>query len=226
MSVSPDAGAAVGRIFALDAHPIVRLGLLRLVEAEDDLEIAGEAGAPGPALAGIEATEPDLVVLDVGLPGHDGLALVRRLREEWPELPVLVLSSLDESVYGARTLRAGARGFVTKREGSGTLLGAIRHVLRGEVYVSDTMKSKLLHEIAGGGPAGASPVESLSDRELQVFRMIGRGTSTRKVAEELELSVKTIETYRENIKRKLELADATELMYRAVEWVQREQVAG
>lgn len=214
------------RVFIVDDHPIVRLGLIRLINAQPELEFAGEAESGPEALEALDGANPGLIIVDLALKGMDGIELIKEIRKRYELLPVLVLSMLDETVYAERALRAGATGYVMKQAATETLLEAIRRVLRGEVYVSESMTSRILRQLATGRSESGSPVEDLSDRELQVFRMIGQGQSTREVAEELKLSIKTIETYRENIKKKLGLSSASELVHRAVEWIQREKAPG
>ncbi len=207
------------RILVVDDHPVVRQGIAKLIEEEPDLTVCGQAEDVREALALLADSKPDMAIVDISLKRSSGLELVKETKARFPELPVLVLSMHDESLFAARALRAGAAGYIMKREASGTLLDAIRQVLGGEIYVSDSIASRILHGFAHGRARGAaSPMELLSDRELEVFQLIGDGMSTRQVAEALYLSVKTIETHREHIKEKLGLKNANELLRHAVHW--------
>ncbi len=211
------------RIFVVDDHPIVRHGLKQLIEQESDLLVCGDAETPAEALKAISSLKPDLAIVDLSLKEGSGLTLIKDLKVRHPKLPILVLSMLDETLYAERVLRAGARGYVTKTGASENLLVAIRRVLDGEIYLSEKIANRMLHKLAGAGVAtDGSVVDVLSDRELEVFQLTGRGLRTRQVAEKLHLSVKTIETYREKIKWKLQLEDAGELLQHAIRWVQSE----
>lgn len=207
------------RIVIVDDHPIIRQGFAQLINQEEDLAVIGEAeDAPG-AVELIEETKPDLALVDLSLKNSNGIELIKDLGKIQPELKVLVISLHDESVYAERALRAGARGFIMKAEATESVMTAIRMVLRGEIYLSEKMRNHLLSSMTGGGSSRAlSPTELLSDRELEVFQAIGRGASTREIAESLCLSVKTIETYKSHLKQKLDLKNSTELMQVAVEW--------
>ena len=168
----------------------------------------------------LERESPDMVIVDIGLKDTSGMELIKDLKIQYPELPVLTLSMYDESIYGERALRAGARGYVMKQEATAKVVTAIRRVLAGEVYVSDGMAAKMVSKLVGGGTRSAgSFADNLSDRELEVFRMIGEGFGTREMAEKLHLSIKTVETYRAHIKDKLGLQDANELLRTAIQWV-------
>ena len=207
----------VTSVMIVDDHPIVRRGLAQVIESEQDLCVCGEAEEPEQAMEVARKQEPDVAVVDIGLARGDGLELVRELRNRLPTVKALVLSLHDEAIYAERALRAGARGYIMKEAGGEEVIKAIRRVMDGEFYLSERMNARFLNRFASGGPAaGAKPVDALTDRELQVFRLIGRGRGTRDVADELGLSVKTIETYRERIKRKLGLRNAVELVQRAV----------
>ena len=210
----------VTSVMIVDDHPIVRRGLAQVIESEQDLCVCGEAEEPEQAMEVARKQEPDVAVVDIGLARGDGLELVRELRNRLPTVKALVLSLHDEAIYAERALRAGARGYIMKEAGGEEVIKAIRRVMDGEFYLSERMNARFLNRFASGGPAaGAKPVDALTDRELQVFRLIGRGRGTRDVADELGLSVKTIETYRERIKRKLGLRNAVELVQRAVLWL-------
>jgi len=207
------------RVYIVDDHPIVRSGLAQLINQEADLHVCGEAADATAALDGIDALKPDVAVVDLSLHGPDGLELVKNLRARHNAVPVVILSMHDESLYAERALRAGARAYLMKQEAPEQVLVALRQVLAGEVYVSHRMASRLLGQMSGARPAaGDSPLTALTDRELEVFRRIGRGHGTRRIAEELRLSVKTVESYRMHIKEKLGLHSAVELVRTAVEW--------
>ncbi|MBA3658595.1 MAG: response regulator transcription factor [Gemmatimonadales bacterium] len=207
------------RVFVVDDHPIVRQGIALLIDQEPDLEVCGEAEEAESGLAAIAASRPDVVVLDISLPGPDGIDFLKTLRATDPALPVLVLSMHDESVYAERAIRAGANGYIMKQEATENVLVALRRILRHEMYVSDRMASAMLRQLASGaGRTGQAPIERLSDRELEVFRLIGGGHGTRKIADELHLSVKTVESYQAHIKEKLALQSSRALVQRAIEW--------
>ena len=207
-------------VLIVDDHPIVRQGLAQLINQEKDLEVCGQAEDAHEAMQAIRQLQPDMVIVDIALKDTSGMELIKDLKVRYPDLPVLTLSMHDEAVYGERALRAGARGYVMKQEATGKVVTAIRRVLSGEVYVSEGMAAKMVSKLVGGGTRTASsPADSLSDRELEVFRMIGEGFGTREMAEKLHLSIKTVETYRAHIKDKLGLQDANELLRTAIQWV-------
>ena len=209
------------RIFIVDDHPMMRQGLTQLIGAEPDLAICGEAENAERALDSIRALKPDLVLADISLPGKNGLELIKDFHVLQPGLPVLVISMHDESLYAERVLRAGGRGYIMKQEGGKKLMQAIRQVLDGKIYVSEKMSADIL-EIFSGRRAGAesSPLEKLTDREFEVFQLLGQGKGTRDIAEKLHLSVKTVEVHRANIKAKLKLKSAPELIHHAVRWTE------
>lgn len=208
-------------ILIVDDHPMLRRGLAALIEAEPGLTVCGEAATRSAALAAIRASPPDLVIVDLVLGDSHGLDLVKDMRAHHPQIPALVLSMHDEAVYAERSLRAGARGYVTKRELDDTLLIAIHRVLAGETYMSAKLQAQLAAKfVAGRTLETASPLDALSDRELEVFRLIGQGQGTRQIAETLHLSIKTIESHREHIKQKLHLESGAELAQRATQWVE------
>ncbi len=208
------------RILIVDDHPIVREALVQQLSREADLVVCAQAANASHALAAVEEHKPDLALVDINLPGRSGLELIRDIRVVMPRLPVLVLSMHDESVFAERVLRAGGRGYVSKEAGGDQLLEAIRCVLGGQIYVSAGVSTRLLDTLSGRHSARTvSPVEQLTDRELEVFRMIGEGYCTREMAEKLHLSIKTVETYRAHIKDKLGLQDAGELLRSAIQWV-------
>ena len=209
-------------IIIVDDHPVVRQGLAQLVNQEEDLEVCGQAEDAHQAMQAIKELGPEMVVVDISLKGTSGMDLIKDIKVQYPDLPVLTLSMHDEAVYAERALRAGARGYIMKQEATERVVTAIRRVLSGDVYVSDRMAAKMVSKLTRGATSSGSPVDCLSDRELEVFRLIGEGHGTRRVAEELHLSVKTIETYRAHIKEKLGLRDANELFRSAIEWVNSE----
>lgn len=208
------------RLLIVDDHPIVRQGLAQLIEQEVDLAVCGEADDVGSALDAIARLQPDLAIVDIMLKSANGIELIKTVRARWQSLPVLVMSMYDESLYAERALRAGALGYIMKEEATDKMLTAIRRVLAGEVYLSDNMVSGILHRLADGKVRLGAPLESLTDRELEVFQWIGRGLGTRQIAERLNVSVKTVETYRAHIKEKLNLNSATEVVRHAVQWTQ------
>jgi DNA-binding NarL/FixJ family response regulator len=218
--MSADLGSRT-RILIVDDHPIVRLGIRQMLAAERDLEVCGEAASADAAREFIERAAPDLAIVDLSLEQGSGLSLIRRLRESVPALPVLVLSMHDEALFAERVLRAGARGYIMKREAITGLVGAIRQVLSGRIYVSEHMAQTVLERLGQEGAAPDNPLATLTDRELEVFDLIGRGLNTAAIAEQLGVSIKTIETYRSNIKTKLNLKDATELIRFAATWAER-----
>ena len=210
-------------VLIVDDHPIVRQGLAQLINQEHDLVVCGQAEDAHEAIRAVRENEPDMVIVDISLKDTSGVELIKDLQVQHPELPILTLSMHDEAVYGERALRAGARGYIMKQEAIEKVVTAIRRVLAGEVYVSDGMAAKMVSKLVGGASKRTgSLVERLSDRELEVFRMLGEGYNTRETAEKLHLSVKTIETYRAHIKDKLALQDASELLRAAIQWVNTE----
>lgn len=214
-------GAGRKRILIADHHSMMRQGLAQLINREPDLLVCGEAGTAAQALSGVAASNPDLVLADFSLPDRNGLELIKDLRAMQPALPVLVVSVHDEALYAERVLRAGGRGYIMKREGGRKLMRAIRQVLSGAIYVSEKMKARILEIFAGGhADAARSPLEHLTDREFEVFHLIGAGKTTREIAAHLHLSIKTVEVHRANIKRKLKLQTGAELVRDAIRWVQ------
>jgi DNA-binding NarL/FixJ family response regulator len=213
-------------VFVVDDHPIVRQGLALLINQEPDLAVCGEAEEMHSALTMIHASRPDILIVDISLHGADGLELLKNIRLTAPRLPVLILSMHDESIYAERALRAGANGYIMKQEATERVLVALRRILGGEIYVSDRIANSMLrHYVRGGHPSEKSSIADLTDRELEVFRLIGDGLGTRQIAEALHLSVKTVESYQAHIKDKLSLRSARELVQHAVEWAMREKTA-
>jgi len=213
-------------VFVVDDHPIVRQGLALLINRESDLVVCGEAEEMQSALSAIQTVRPDILIVDISLNGPDGLELLKNIRLTSPRLPVLILSMHDESIYAERALRAGANGYIMKQEATEKVLVALRRILSGEIYVSDRIANSMLrHYVRGATASGQSSVSDLTDRELEVFRLIGEGQGTRQIAEALHLSVKTVESYQAHIKEKLSLRSARELVQHAVEWNVREKTA-
>lgn len=209
------------RVFLVDDHPLVREHLTALIQREADLEVCGEAADAPTALELISRQSPDLVILDISLKQSNGLELIKDLKQRWPKLPVLVLSMHDEMLYAERSLRAGALGYITKEEATVNVLSAVRKVLGGEVYLSERMAGRVMKRMVSGAKDElGSPLEVLTDRELEVFQMLGRGMGTRQIAEELRLGIKTVESYRARIKEKLQLQDGNQLLQHAIQWVQ------
>ena|ERR1700756_123889 len=207
------------RILVVDDHPIVRQGLALMVNREADLVVCGEAEDATGAMLVVASARPDILIVDISLSGPDGLDLLKNIRTTHPTLPVLILSMHDELIYAERALRAGANGYIMKQEATEKVLVAIRRILNGEIYVSDRVANKLLqHYITGAGTLRNSTISDLSDRELEVFRLIGEGHGTRQIAEELHLSIKTVESYQAHIKEKLSLRSSRELMQHAIQW--------
>ncbi len=207
------------RVLLIDDHPIVRQGLALLIDREADLSVCGEADGAHSAFHAITTLRPDIVVLDISLSGPDGLDVLKEIRTNTANLPVLILSMHDESIYAERAMRAGANGYIMKQEATEKVLVAIRRILLGEVYLSDRLTNSMLRQYAlGVTPMKASPLVNLTDRELEVFRLIGEGNGTRQIAEDLHVSVKTIESYQAHIKEKLGLKNSRELVQHAIEW--------
>jgi DNA-binding NarL/FixJ family response regulator len=206
------------RILIVDDHPVVRRGLRALVQDETDLEICGEAESTEEALQRFEETTPDVIVLDLTLKSGHGLTLIHDIRSKNDTVKILVSSMHDEMLFAERVLRAGAMGYINKQASPEKIIGAIRQIMRGEIYLSSRMANRLLHQSPGDRLPEKSTVERLTDRELQVFQMIGQGLSTKKIAAELSLSHKTVETHREKIKAKLRLKNSTELGRDATRW--------
>lgn len=205
------------KIFLVDDHPLVREWLTNLIEQQADLMVCGETESAPAALSAIIAIKPDLIVADINLKDSSGLELIKDLQEQ-TSTPVLVLSMHDESLYAERAFRAGARGFVNKRESAQKVIDAIRRVLEGKLYVSEKAAEALAAKTIRGQPLNQSRIESLSDRELEVFEKLGQGVGTRQIAEDFHVSVKTVQEYCARIKEKLQLNNATELLREAVRW--------
>jgi DNA-binding NarL/FixJ family response regulator len=210
---------AVRRILIVDDHPIVRQGLRRIMENEDDLMVCGEAETVCDANIAIRELRPDAVVADISLRQGDGIELVREVRAHFPKLPILVLSMHDELIYAERILSAGANGYIMKQAASEQFLVSLRRVLDGGIYVSEAIGTNMIKKIAAGGAyISGNPVDRLSTRELQILHMIGKGMSTRETAQSLNLSIKTVESHRQRVKRKLNLSTGAQLVQYAVNW--------
>ena len=209
------------RILVVDDHPFMRAGLAQLIDRQPDLHVCCEAGNPAEALQALAKGRPDLVLTDITMPGRSGAEFIKDLLALHPGLPVLVISMHDESIYAERMLRAGARGYIMKEAGGEALLAALRQVLGGQVYVSPKLSARLLENLTGGKPRGSSsPIAKLTDREFEIFQLIGQGKSTHDIAAQLGLSTKTVDVHRANIKGKLGITDGTQLVRHAVRWVE------
>jgi DNA-binding NarL/FixJ family response regulator len=209
------------RVLVVDDHPVVRLGIRQMIATEPSLMVCGEADTTEGALQACRTSEVDLAIVDLSLGNASGLELIKMLHEEHPTMPILVLSMHDESLFAQRALRAGARGYLQKQEAIDGLLQAIRHVLSGKVYVSESVAQQVLAGLRGATQMPTDQLAALTDREIQVLERVGRGSSTAEIAKDLGVSVKTIETYRSNIKAKLNLKSALDLVRYATSWIER-----
>jgi DNA-binding NarL/FixJ family response regulator len=206
-------------VFIVDDHPLVREWLTNLIKQQADLTVCGESETAPEAFAAIGACRPDVAIVDISLKDSSGLELIKSLKESHPEVAVLVLSMHEESHYAERALRAGARGYVMKRETTKQVVEAIRRIREGKIYVSEPLAEAMTSQfVEGKRLAGGSPVEQLSDRELEVFDMLGRGIGTRQISESLRISLKTVQAYCGRIKEKLKLDSGTELLREAIRW--------
>jgi len=211
------------RIYIVDDHPLVRQGLSQIVASEADMEICGEAEDSPSAIRGVGEANPDAIIVDISLKSANGLELIKNLKAIHEDIPILVFSMHDETIYAQRALRAGAKAYVMKKESPSKVVDAIRKIIQGEIYVSPSVADQVLHQIVNGpGNVSTSPVDRLTDRELEVVQLIGRGLSSREIAESLHLSVKTIESHRAHVKEKLSLRNATELVQFSVQWVDQQ----
>ena len=208
------------KILIVDDHPIVRLGLAQVINREQDMEVCGEAATVPEAMHEIEAQRPDVVIVDLSLEGENGIELIEHIQARWPRIKMLVSSAHDERVFAGRVLRAGALGYLSKREAIVKIVEAIRRVLHGEVYLDGATASSLLKRAAAGKALDGDPTQALSNRELQVFELIGKGHNTRQIARQLGISPKTIESHRQVIKTKLHAATSAHLSQIAFQWVQ------
>jgi DNA-binding NarL/FixJ family response regulator len=207
------------RIFIVDDHPMTRSGLTHLINHQSDTLVCGEAENAARALDLLNGSQPDLMLIDITLPGKSGLELIKDVRAMRPDLHILVISMHDESLYADRVLRAGARGYITKHEGGEKVMGAIRRVLSGKIYVSESMSAHILEIFSGGQPTtDRSSIQNLSDREFEVFQALGEGLSSHEIAKKLHLSAKTVDAHRANIKTKLKINTTAELISFAARW--------
>jgi DNA-binding NarL/FixJ family response regulator len=223
-SVRKSASVKAKRIIIVDDHPLFRKGLEQLIDSTDDgLAICGEASNAAEAMSAIRELKPDLAIVDLSLPGANGIELIKNVRAEFPKLPILVLSMHDESLYALRALRAGAQGYVMKEEALEKVIGAIRGVFAGQPYLSPNMSAKLISSFASG-KGESNPTDKLSDRELEILELIGKGRDVREIAKLLHLSPKTVETHRAHIKEKLNLANARQVARYAVQWIDQKAI--
>ena len=226
----PSSNGKKSRIFIVDDHPLIRDGMTQLLNHEPDMAVCGSTDNARDAIDHIRGLEPDAVLVDISLAGTNGIELIKNMRAQFATLPVLVISMHDESLYALRSLRAGAQGYIMKREPSERIIGAIRQVLNNGIYLSETLGQQLIFKLVRSGDSenSASPIDRLTDRELEVLLLLGRGHGTRQIAEELSLSPKTVETHRMHLKEKLGCATAGELTKFAADWVecQTEATAG
>jgi DNA-binding NarL/FixJ family response regulator len=224
-SVSNESDKKIHRVYIVDDHPITRQGLMALINAEPDLTICGETDNAPSAIEQIQKLEPDVALIDVTLKTSSGIELIKHLKALRPQMPILMMSMHDESLFAERALRAGAKGYVMKLESSDTILAALRRTLSGEIHLSEFMRDKMLHRIAGSDTSRSSfSMDTLSDREVEVFQLLGNGYGTRQIAARLNLSVKTIDSYREHLKLKLRLDSGTELVRHAIQWIKTEGI--
>jgi DNA-binding NarL/FixJ family response regulator len=215
------AGAKGKRIVIVDDHPLFRKGLEQLINSSDDgFGICGEAGDAAEGMSVIRQLRPDLVIVDLSLPGANGIELIKNIRAEFDKLPVLILSMHDESLYALRALRAGAQGYVMKQEALENVIGAIRDVLAGRPYLSHDMSAKLITGFVSGGTNQSNVTDNLSDRELEILELIGKGRDVREISRALHISAKTVETHRAHIKEKLNLKNARQVARFAVQWLE------
>ncbi|HRE07199.1 MAG TPA: response regulator transcription factor [Opitutaceae bacterium] len=213
------------RVLVVDDHPFMRAGLGQLIDKQPDLCVCGEAGDPATALQWVSKNPVDLVLSDITMPGRSGIEFIKDLLALKPKLAILVVSMHDETLYAERVLRAGGRGYIMKEAGGEALLAAIRQVLSGGIYVSTQISANILEAMSGRKPRGSSsPIEKLTDREFEVFKLIGEGKSTREIAQQLGLSSKTVDVHRGHIKEKLDLKDSTAVVRHAVRWVETQRV--
>ncbi|MGA1841421.1 MAG: response regulator [bacterium] len=225
MEKEPESKNSKKKVLIVDDHPIVCMGLSCLLNQEEDMLVCGEAHNAHEALEAIDVLHPDAATIDISLKGQSGIGLIKNIKNHYPRFPILVLSVHDESIYAELVLRAGAMGYIMKQEASERIVTAVRQVLKGDLYVSNHMASNMLHKYLNGRSAfNESPLELLSDRELEVLRLMGQGYGTRQIANELIVGVKTVETYRSHLKRKLNLKNSPELVKYAIQWVQSELI--
>jgi DNA-binding NarL/FixJ family response regulator len=215
----PKAKSSISQILIVDDHPIVREGLAMHLAAQSDLEVSGQADDLPSALALLSSTRFDLAIIDISLTRSNGLDLVRIIKERYEGVRILVWSMYPEQVYAERALRAGAQGYLHKGQATHNVLNAVRDIIQGKMYVSGTLAELLLRRVVGRNPEERSPIDTLSDREFEAFRLIGEGMTTHSIAERMHVSPKTVETYRARIREKLGINNTTELIQRAAQWV-------
>lgn len=221
--VSLETGAAKRRIFIVDDHAMFRDGLRRLIDLEPDLAVCGDAPDAAKGLQGLKETSPDLVIVDISLDSTSGIDLIKAIKRDYEDMPILVVSMHSESLYGDRALRAGAMGYVMKSEPATTVIAAIRKVLGGNVHISEKMATLVVSKfVKGESEKIPSPLETLSDRELEVFRMLGQGKSTREIAQEMKVALPTISSFKNRIKEKLGLKNSTEMTLFSLQWFRKE----
>ncbi|MEX1011923.1 MAG: response regulator transcription factor [Balneolaceae bacterium] len=209
------------RVYIVDDHPLMRKGMAMTLQSEVDIDVCGQAETAEKAIGEIGSQKPDAVIVDISLPGMNGIELVKSLIHQLPHLKILVVSRHDEDLYAERAIRAGAKGYLMKLEAGDTLVTALRKVLNGGLWLSEEMGARMIMKMAGGKNSGTQdPIELLSDRELEVFEHIGRGDTTAEIGERLHISVKTVESYRARIKDKLQLDSGNALLHRAVKWIE------
>jgi DNA-binding NarL/FixJ family response regulator len=211
--------SARARVLIVDDHPVVREGLAMRLAAQPDLEVCGEAEDLPRALALLASTRPDVAIIDISLKNSNGIELIRRIKDRGDPVRILVWSMYPENLYAERALRAGAQGYLNKGQATHCVLDAIRAILQGRIYVSGELAEQLLHRLVGRKPEDRSTIETLSDRELEAFQLMGEGLSTEAIAEKMHVSPKTVETFRSRIKEKLGISNITELIQRAAQWV-------
>jgi DNA-binding NarL/FixJ family response regulator len=212
------------KVFLVDDHPLVRESLTSLINQQPDMEVVGEAETAAQALKAMAASRPDVAVVDLSLNDSSGLELIKLSRQRLPATEVVVLSMHDEKLYAERCIRAGARGYVMKRESTRSILSSVRQARQGKLFVSEQVAAVFAEKFVGRQPPGGSPLEDLSDRELEVFGLLGRGLQTRQVAQSLNVSIKTVQAYCARIKQKLQLDNAAELLREAIRWHEGQSV--
>jgi DNA-binding NarL/FixJ family response regulator len=223
-AAAPPPAVTRKKLLIVDDHPLVRERVAELINQEPDLIVAGEAGDANEALAAAKTLAPDMAIVDITLKDTYGIELVKQLKELYPKLPILVLSMHEESMYGERALRAGAKGYLTKQEASKKIIDAIRRILTGGIYISEALSATLVQKLAGVKvESGGSPLDLLTDRELEVFQLLGQGLAVREIADRLFVSVKTVEAHREHIKQKLKLKTSSELLRFAIQYTLQEK---
>lgn len=209
-------------IFIVDDHPLMRKGMAMTLQSELEFDVVGQTETAEEALQQIPNLQPDIAVIDISLPGMNGIELIKNLVNHLPDLKILVVSRHDEELYAERAIRAGAKGYLMKLEAGDALVTAVRQILNGQLFLSPAVGNRMIMKMAGNkGVQSSDPLELLSDRELEVFELTGRGESTKDIAEKLHVSVKTVESYRARIKEKMDLKSANDLLRRAVQWIER-----